>query len=55
MLDERLKQLEIEVAYLRKGILDLIDMIEKKELETHYHLTNIFLNSEHLGTFKNEQ
>lgn len=38
-MDERLKALEVEIAYLRKAIEELMKM---RTIEVHTHYTNVF-------------
>jgi len=39
-MEDRLKPLEVEIAYLRKAIEELKEM---RTLEIHYHLTSEYL------------
>jgi hypothetical protein len=47
-MENRIKDLEIEVAYLRKAIEDLIELIENGDIDNHFHLTNIFYSKDYL-------
>lgn len=49
-MEVRLKNLEVEIAYLRKEINELIDIIANLESEKHYHYTNMFLGKEYLDS-----
>jgi len=49
-MENRLKNLEIEIAYLRKEIHELINIIANLEQEKHYHYTNMFLGKEYLDS-----
>lgn len=48
-MEDRIKNLEVEVAYLRKEILQLIDVMSNMDFENHMHYTNVFLGEEYLG------
>jgi len=43
--EERIKLLEEEVAWLRKDLINLMNIIEYLEPETHYHVTYHFHTS----------
>ena len=47
-MKDKLRDLEIEVAYLRREILRLIDVMSNVDFENHMHYTNIFLGEEYL-------
>jgi len=47
-MKDRLKNLEIEVAYLRKEILRLIKIFEDGEMDNHIYYTNIFYSKDYL-------
>ena len=53
-MTDRLKNLEIEIAYLRKEINELIDIIANMEEEKHFHYTNIFLGTEYLDSLTDD-
>ena len=53
-MEDRFKNLEVEVAYLRKEIHELIDIIVNLEQEKHYHYTNMFIGKEFLGSLTDE-
>jgi hypothetical protein len=45
---DRIKNLEVEVAYLRKEISTLIELIQNLNSENHVHYTNIFYSKDYL-------
>lgn len=47
-MEERIKQLEIEVAYLRKSIEEMKEAILNTPLETHTHYYFIQLGDKYL-------
>ena len=47
-MEERIKNLEIEVAYLRKELMALVNLLKNKGLETHYHFSSILLGDEYI-------
>jgi len=49
-MNDRLKNLEIEVAYLRKDISHLIDLIENWEVDNHMHYINIYYSKDYLDS-----
>ena len=47
-MKDRLKNLEIEVAYLRKSIIDLSEFIRNLEIDNHFYYTNVFYTKDYL-------
>lgn len=49
-MEDRLKSLEIEVAYLRKEISQLIDIFSNAEIDNHIYYTNVYYSKDYLDT-----
>lgn len=50
-MEKRLKNLEVEVAYLRKEILRLIELIANSDMDNHIYYTNVFYSKDYLDSF----
>lgn len=48
-MEERIKNLEIEIAYLRKQIDELVNILKSKDVEMHYHYTNVYNNLDYFN------
>jgi len=51
--EERIKRLEEEVAWLRKDIINLINLIENFKPEIHTHYTNILYTNQCMDDLNN--
>lgn len=49
-MEDRLKSLETEVAYLRKEISQLIDIFSNAEIDNHIYYTNVYYSKDYLDT-----
>lgn len=51
-MEDRIKNLEEEIAYLRKKIEDFSEILRNMKVENHSHIhyeyKNLFLNEEHI-------
>lgn len=55
MIEERMKNLEIEVAYLRKEIEELRELILLFEGDQHFHYTNVYYSKEYLDSLNQKK
>lgn len=53
-MEERIKNLEIEIAYLRKEISSLTSLIKNLEIDNHLYLTNVYYSKNYLDNFNDK-